>query len=114
VNVQEVLAQATDSMAVKRVYGEPYEKDGVTVIPAARIRGGGGGGGDTRPEANSKGGRGAGFGLVAAPAGALIIAKDGSVRWEPAMNLNRVIMGGQLIAVVALLVLWSWIRSRQG
>jgi uncharacterized spore protein YtfJ len=27
------------------VFGEPYEKDGVTIIPAARIRGGAGGGG---------------------------------------------------------------------
>jgi hypothetical protein len=42
--VQEVLAQARDAMSVKRVFGEPYEKNGVTVIPAARVQGGAGGG----------------------------------------------------------------------
>jgi hypothetical protein len=34
--VQEVIAQARDALTVKRVFGEPYEKDGLTVIPAAR------------------------------------------------------------------------------
>ncbi len=31
-------------MNVRRVYGEPYEADGITIIPAAAVRGGGGGG----------------------------------------------------------------------
>jgi hypothetical protein len=43
-NVEEIMAQAKDTMTVKRVFGEPYEKDGVTVIPAAAIGGGAGGG----------------------------------------------------------------------
>ena len=38
--VQEVIAQARDALTVKRVFGEPYEKDGVTIIPAARVQGG--------------------------------------------------------------------------
>jgi uncharacterized spore protein YtfJ len=42
--VQDVIAQARDTLTVKRVYGEPYEKDGVTIIPAARVQGGAGGG----------------------------------------------------------------------
>ena len=33
-DVMEV-PQAKDAMTVKRVYGEPFENDGVTVIPAA-------------------------------------------------------------------------------
>jgi len=32
--VQDVIAQARDTLTVKRVYGEPYEKDGLTIIPA--------------------------------------------------------------------------------
>ena len=32
----EALTAATSVLTVKRVYGDPYEKDGVTVIPAAR------------------------------------------------------------------------------
>jgi uncharacterized spore protein YtfJ len=43
--VTEVFNAARDSITVKRVYAEPYEKDGVTVIPAALVAGGGGGGG---------------------------------------------------------------------
>jgi uncharacterized spore protein YtfJ len=42
--VGEVLSSARDTFTVKRVYGEPYEKDGLTVIPAAVVRGGAGGG----------------------------------------------------------------------
>ena len=40
-DVNEVLQKATDAITVSRVYGEPYEKDGLTVIPAARVSGGG-------------------------------------------------------------------------
>ena len=42
-NVSEVVG--TDALTVRRVYGEPYEKNGVTIIPAAMVFGGGGGGG---------------------------------------------------------------------
>ena len=53
--VQEVIAQARDAITVKRVFGEPYEKNGVTVIPAARVQGGAGGGGGEGPEGQGKG-----------------------------------------------------------
>ena len=42
--LDDVLNSARDSFTVKRVYGEPYEKGGLTVIPAAAVRGGAGGG----------------------------------------------------------------------
>lgn len=49
IDVRETIEQATDAMAAKRVFGEPYERNGVTVIPAARFQGGAGGGaGDSR------------------------------------------------------------------
>jgi hypothetical protein len=35
-------------------------------------------------------------------------------RWQPAVDVNRVILGGQIVAIVALLVLRSvlrWLRS---
>ena len=37
-DVHEVLNHARDAMTVKRVFGDPYEKDGVTVIPSASSR----------------------------------------------------------------------------
>jgi len=99
-NALEVLDRARDNMSVRRVYGDPYTEDGLTVIPAASVIGGGGGGGDT--EGNS----GSGFGLSARPAGAWVI-KDGEATWRPALDLNRTILVGQLVAIVALLVLRS-------
>jgi len=56
-DVQEVVGQARDAITVKRVFGDPYEKNGVTVIPAARIGGAGGGGGG---EGEGPGGEGSG------------------------------------------------------
>lgn len=96
--IAETLEQARDAMTVKRVFGDPYEKDGVTLIPAAWVAGGGGGGGDTN------GNEGSGFGLVAFPVGAYAI-KDGSVSWQPAININ-------LLALAGLLTLRTIIRVR--
>lgn len=104
VNVEEVLSQARDSMTVKRVFGEPIEKDGVTVIPVASISGGGGGGG--RDDEGSGGG-GVGYGLNAQPAGVYVI-KDGQVSWEPAqtaLDLNKIIVSSHVVAIVLLLVI---------
>ena len=49
--VGDVITQARDTLTVKRVFGEPYEKNGVTVIPAAKVQGGAGGGTARDPKA---------------------------------------------------------------
>jgi uncharacterized spore protein YtfJ len=108
--VQEVLTQARDAMTVKRVFGEPYEKNGVTVIPAARVQGGAGGGGGEGPEGQGKG-SGTGFGLSARPVGAYLIRGD-EVTWRPAVDLNRIVLGAQVVAVVALLTLRAIVKAR--
>ena len=104
-DVQAILSQARDAITVKRVFGEPIERDGVTVIPVARVGGGGGGG------AGKNGEGGVGFGLGATPAGVYVIKGD-TVRWEPALDLNRVILGGQLVAIVLFMVVRSILRGR--
>lgn len=111
-NTQELLSNARDAMTVRRVVGDPYERDGVTVIPVAHVRGGGGGGddgavGDDRVHPAG----GGGFGLNARPVGAYVVG-GGQVRFEPALDLTRVIVGGQLLVAVALLVLRSVLRRR--
>jgi uncharacterized spore protein YtfJ len=103
-NALEAVSQAKDVINVRRVYGEPYQEDGLTIIPAANVTGGGGGGGDT------VGNGGAGFGVRARPAGAWVI-KDGEATWRPAFDLNRTILMGQLIAIVALLVTGSVVKA---
>ena len=99
--LQELISGARDVISVKRVYGEPYEKNGLTVIPAATVRGGGGGGTGESEEGDSGGG--GGFGLMARPAGAWIV-EDGNATWKPAVDVNRIVLGGQVIALTAILV----------
>jgi uncharacterized spore protein YtfJ len=53
-DVQEMVTRSQDTATVGRVYGEPQEKDGTTLIPAARVSARGGSGapeeGSTREE----------------------------------------------------------------
>jgi uncharacterized spore protein YtfJ len=102
---QETMTSTLDALHVKRVFGEPIERDGALFIPAAKVRGGGGGGGD------SEGNGGSGFGLTARPAGMYVI-RDGTATWQPALDLNRVILGGQIVGIVALLVLRAILKRR--
>ena len=99
--VNELLKTA-DAITVKRVYAEPYEKDGLTVIPAAMVGGGAGGGigHDDKGQENE----GGGFGMGARPAGAYVI-KDGKVSWRPAVDPNR-------MAAVIGMVLVAFLVSR--
>jgi uncharacterized spore protein YtfJ len=108
--VNDVISQARDTLTVKRVFGEPYERNGVTVIPAARVQGGAGGGGGEGPEGQGKG-SGSGFGLSARPVGAFLIRGD-EVMWRPAVDLNKVILGAQVVAVVALLTIRAIVKTR--
>ena len=87
-NFQEALSKAQDAVTVKRVYGEPYERNGVVIIPAAEVRGGGGGGGGEDTSGGSSG-SGGGFGLSARPVGAYVI-DGGNVRWQPALDITRI------------------------
>jgi uncharacterized spore protein YtfJ len=107
--VDDVLAQARDTITVKRVFGDPIERDGVTVIPVANVMGGGGAGSGDSPEEGA--GSGVGFGVRATPAGVYVI-RDRTVEWEPAIDRGRVILVGQLVAIVALLVLRGVLKRR--
>lgn len=107
VKIDELVAEARDSLTVRRVYGDPIEKNGVTLIPAAAVKGGAGGGegGDSSGE-----GAGGGFGMMAKPAGAFRIKGD-EVTWIPASDPMRVAMLGQVVGIVALLVIRSIFKS---
>jgi uncharacterized spore protein YtfJ len=103
-DVQETIAKARDAITVKRVYGAPYERDGVTVIPAAAVGGAGGGGSGEDSERNQFGG-GSGFGLSARPVGAFVI-ENGNVRWQPAFDATRIAQQALIATgLIALLLL---------
>lgn len=109
-DVQQLLGQARDALTIKRVFGEPYEKDGITVLPTAKVMGGAGGGSGQGPDGEGKG-EGGGFGMRARPVGVFVIRGD-DVSWRPAVDVNRLILGAQVVAVVALLALRSIVRTR--
>jgi uncharacterized spore protein YtfJ len=108
-NVAEVFGAARDSITVKRVYAEPYEKDGLTIIPAAVV--GGGAGGGAGHDDKGQEGEGGGFGASARPAGAYVI-KDGQVGWRPALDPNRIIQMVGMVIIAYLLSRPRTIRAR--
>ena len=99
-----------DVLTVKRVFGEAYEAHGVTVIPVAAVRGGGGGGGGE--DLHQQAGAGAGLGVIARPVGVFVVDDQG-VRWEPAVDITRIVLGGQLVAVAAFLLLRRLVGGRR-
>lgn len=107
-DINQLVSTAQDALTVRRVYAEPYEKEGVTVIAAARVAGGGGAG--TGQEEKGPQGEGGGFGLNASPAGAFVIKGD-TVRWVPAVEPARLI-GTVALAIVAVVVVKGLVRAR--
>jgi uncharacterized spore protein YtfJ len=92
----QLASVARDLFSAKLVYGEPVERDGVVVITATTVFGGGGGGdADALPLRE-----GAGFGVLARPAGAFVL-RNGTVRWKPAVDVTRL----GLVAAVTVVAL---------
>jgi uncharacterized spore protein YtfJ len=104
-----------DALTVRRVFGEPYESGGATIIPVARVRGGGGGGsgeGTSLGDDASGSGSGYGFGMDARPVGVFVV-RDGVVSWQPAIDVMRIVVGGQLLALAGILVVGHLLRRRR-
>lgn len=112
-SVLETLRQVVDGTTAGRVFGTPVEHDGIVVLPAAKVGGGAGGGSGTgpAPEGQEAGGTGGGFGVSAKPMGVFVIG-GGKVRWHPAIDVNRIILGGQIVVVTGLLVVRAVLRAR--
>lgn len=105
--ISQAVGTAGDAITVRRVYAEPYEKDGLTVIVAAAVSGGAGGGSGTDPRGQE--GEGGGFAVAARPVGAYVI-KDGRLRWRPIVDLNRIVTIVGMIAIADILRRW-WRRE---
>lgn len=108
-NATELLEKARDVLTVRGAIGDPIQQDGVVVVPVAKVRSGAGGG--MGQEAADREGRGGGFGITSTPIGVFVI-KDGDVSWRPAVDVNKIIVGGQLVAVVALLTIRAIVKAR--
>lgn len=94
-DVDALLQGHRDAITVRRVYGDPVERDGVTIVPAATVIGGTGGGGD------ADGNGGGGLGIYARPVGAWEV-REGVVKWRPALDVNRAVL---LVAILGLCAL---------
>jgi uncharacterized spore protein YtfJ len=94
--VERMAERVGAKASVKAVFGEPIERDGITVIPVAKVRWGFGGGAGRGPVAVGPGtadeasdptineglsgaGTGGGGGVTADPVGYLEIGPDGAV-----------------------------------
>lgn len=126
-----VTRAANDAFSVRKVFGEAYERDGTLVVPVAKVWGGTGTGygygvgslgdgaqapGDgspaATPDAGGEGaGGGGGYGMSVRPLGVYVVGPEGA-RWHPALDLNKVILGGQAVAVVLALV-GGWVLGRR-
>jgi uncharacterized spore protein YtfJ len=116
---RELIKGVRDALSVRQVFGEPVERDGVTVIPAATVMGGGGGGAgegfgkpsteSSEAEPRQESGGGAGFGGVMWPAGAFEI-RDGRVTWRPAIDVTRVLV---MVLVLAIALVRARGRRRR-
>jgi uncharacterized spore protein YtfJ len=107
--IEELVAKAKESLGIEAVYAQPYQKDGITVITAASITGGAGGGNGHDKQGQE--GEGGGFGMNARPTGAYVI-KEGTVTWQPAVDVNRLLAIAGAIAVAVLLVASRMARLR--
>jgi uncharacterized spore protein YtfJ len=109
--ISELLDKTRGDISARRVFADPVQQGDAIIIPAAKVSGGGGGGEGKGP-AEEGSGSGSGFGLSARPVGAFVI-RHGRVHWRPAIDVNRVIFGGQLVVALGLLVAGMVLRARR-
>jgi hypothetical protein len=106
--------------AADAVFGTSVERDGVTVIPVARVRWGVGGGSGGGRKAKAQDGWGGGGGVQAAPLG-FIEVKDGEARYRRVHDPLRLAVAALLLplsfaaaAAVTALTLTALARSLRG
>lgn len=103
----DVVAAVADRLGRDQVFGPPVQNGDTTLVPVARVRAGGGVGA-VRPGTPSTG-----AGVVARPLGAFSIGPDGKVAWHPAVDVNRIVLGGQLAFAAVLVVALRRLRGRR-
>ena len=123
-DVENLLAKASNQLSVGRTFGAAYERDGMLIIPVALVAGGGGGGTsqprnrvsaarpdaltapDATPQESGPTESGGGFGGVVLAAGAYVVKGD-QVRWVPAVDPTIVVLAA--LSVVRMLTR-AWVR----
>ncbi len=125
--IERIAERVGGKASVRAVFGDPVERDGITVIPVAKVRWGFGGGGGSGPvavgpglagvesmgEASGTGfGSGGGGGAAADPLGYIEIGPDGAQfrPIEPAMPSPAFLLASGITAALVLRSLARLIR----
>jgi uncharacterized spore protein YtfJ len=97
--------QLSASATAQTVYGTPVEREGITIIPVARVRYGfgGGGGGGTKEGETAGSGLGAGAGVSLTPVG-YIELREGRSRFRPIRS--------SVVPLVAVSGVIAWLLLR--
>ena len=104
----DVVAAVADRLGRDQVFGPAVTSaSGTTLVPVARVRAGGGVGA-MRPGAASTGAA-----AIARPMGAFSVTPDGKVSWHPAVDVNRIVLGGQLAFAAVLVVALRRLRGHR-
>lgn len=112
-DVKEVIGDVAEKIQknadVKAVFGEPVEKNGVTVIPVSRVKFCGCGKCGTG-ESSEAGADGLGMHFKNEPAGYIEI-KEGSVQYVEIVNMQKVIMAGIALGAFSVFSLYRLLKK---
>jgi hypothetical protein len=96
--------EASGMISARRMFGKPYAKNGVVLIPVAKINGGG-----HRPGRHGPG-PGPPGAVSGQPVGAYVI-RGQRVRWKPAIDVNGLLFRTQAILATAAII--ALVRRRR-
>lgn len=106
--LERLATQVGAKAGAKAVFGDAVERDGITVIPVARVRWGVGAGGGEGPEGSGSGGGG---GVVADPIGYIEVTSAGATfRSIPRSFGPGAVLGGALALAIVLRALGRFRR----
>jgi uncharacterized spore protein YtfJ len=110
--VLDRVRDVVGSVGAGTVFGEPIVRGNMVVLPVAKVNGGGGGGSGSGGAADQQqgSGSGGGVGFSARPLGVYLIT-DQDVTWRPAIDVTKIAIGGQIVAVAALLVIRALVKG---
>lgn len=98
--LERLAAQVGGKAGAKAVFGDAVERDGITVIPVARVRWGVGAGGGQGPKGSGSGGGG---GVAADPIGYIEVSSAGATfRPIPRSVGPGAVVGGALAVAIVL------------
>lgn len=109
--LQELVERLGQSGRARTIFGEPVERNGVTVIPVAKARWGFGGGfGRGSGQGQIGGGGGGGGGIVVSPVGYIEIRPD-HTRFRPIMDWGS-LLPPAISAATVLVLGWRLLGRR--